>query len=56
MSGATDFDPETENALYLDHLEAGVEKLEGSRLSLEHRNAVARLAIRLIKLSRKEPT
>ena len=47
-------DPETEHALYLNHLEAGIEKLEGSRLSLEHRNAVARLAERLIRLSRKE--
>lgn len=48
------FDPETENALMIHHVEAGIEKLEGSRLSLEHRNAVARLALRLIRLSRKE--
>ena len=50
----TEGDPELLPALFLDHLRAGVDALEGCTLDLEDRVELSRLALRLIRLSRKE--
>ena len=48
-------DPTLLPAMFLDHVLAGIETLESVPLSTEDRNEAARLALRLIRLSRKEP-
>ena len=47
-----EFDP-LEVSLYLDHLRAGVEKIDGCPLDSEQRREAARLAIRLACLSKR---
>ena len=50
----TDGDPTLLPALFLDHLRAGVDALERCTLDLEDRVELSRLALRLIRLSRKD--
>ena len=50
----TEGDPTALPALFLDHLRAGVDALEGCTLDLEDRVELSRLALRLIRLSRKD--
>lgn len=49
----TEGDPAILPALYLDHVAAGVEKLEGLVLDAEDRNMAGRLALRLVRLARR---
>ena len=50
----TEGDPALLPALFLDHLRAGIDALEGCTLDLEDRHELSRLALRLIRLSRKD--
>ena len=50
----TEGDPAILPALYLDHVRAGIDKLEGCSLDVADRHELSRLALRLIRLSRKD--